>query len=78
MSDIMLHGVLQMPPELWSDSPIDVAQRHARYLEASARIEADEKKIEELIAAINSLCGAKGRYHTELAYHALVALKERL
>lgn len=38
MSDVMLHGVLNMPPELWSDSPIDIAQRHARYVEASKRI----------------------------------------
>jgi hypothetical protein len=34
----MLHGVLNMSPELWSDSPIDIAQRHARYVEASKRI----------------------------------------
>jgi len=38
MSDVMLHGVLNMPPELWRDSPIDIAQRHARYVEASKRI----------------------------------------
>ena len=31
MSDVMLHGVLNMPPELWSGDPIDTAQRYSRY-----------------------------------------------
>jgi hypothetical protein len=35
----MLLGVLRMPPELWTDSPIDVQQRHARYMQAAAHIE---------------------------------------
>jgi uncharacterized coiled-coil DUF342 family protein len=39
MSDVMLHGVLNMPPELWSGSPIDVMQRHSRYLQASKYID---------------------------------------
>ena len=39
MSDIMLHGVLNMPPELWSDGPIDVMQRHSRYVQASQYID---------------------------------------
>jgi hypothetical protein len=34
----MLHGVLNMPPELWSGSPIDVMQRHSRYVQASQYI----------------------------------------
>jgi len=38
MSDVMLHGVLNMPPELWSGSLIDVMQRHSRYLQASQYI----------------------------------------
>jgi len=38
MSDIMLHGVLNMPPELWSGEPIDVMQRHSRYVQASKYI----------------------------------------
>jgi len=48
MSDIMLLGVLRMPPELWNDDPIDRAQRHQRYLQAADRIEAQEKRIAEL------------------------------
>lgn len=39
MSDIMLHAVLNMPPELWCDSPIDVMQRHSRYVQASQYID---------------------------------------
>jgi hypothetical protein len=38
MSDTMLHAVLNMPPDLWQDGPIDRAQRHARCVEASVRI----------------------------------------
>lgn len=38
MSCVMLHGVLNLPPELWSDSAIDTAQRHACYVEASKLI----------------------------------------
>jgi len=39
MSDVMLLGVLRMPPECWDDNPADVAQRYARYQEAADRIE---------------------------------------
>ena len=43
----MLHGVLNMPPELWNnDSPIDVAQRHGRYIEASKRIYELEEQLQ--------------------------------
>ena len=41
MSDMMLLGVLRMPPDCWdNDSPIDVMQRHSRYCQAADRIEA--------------------------------------
>jgi len=40
MSDVMLLGVLRMPPDCWdNDSPIDVMQRHSRYCQAANRIE---------------------------------------
>ena len=39
MSDVMLLGVLRMPPECWASTPLDVGQRHARYLEAADLIE---------------------------------------
>jgi len=47
MSDVMLHAVLNMPPNLWCDSPIDTAQRHSRYVAASKRILELEQEIEE-------------------------------
>lgn len=47
MSDVMLHGVLLMPSELWSDDPLDVAQRRSRYVEASVRI----RELEALLEA---------------------------
>ncbi|MCP4984544.1 MAG: hypothetical protein GY928_00370 [Colwellia sp.] len=48
MSDVMLHGVLRMPPELWQDTEIDKQQRHSRYLEASKRIIELEQHIARL------------------------------
>jgi hypothetical protein len=44
MSDTMLLGVLRMPPGLWDNGPIDVMQRHSRYLEAADRIEKQKCK----------------------------------
>jgi len=48
MSDVMLHGVLNMPPDLWCDSPIDIAQRHSHYKQASQRIEQLERELAEV------------------------------
>jgi hypothetical protein len=48
----MLLGVLRMPPELWTDSPIDVQQRHARYMQAAAHIECATLEIEYLQAEL--------------------------
>jgi len=39
MSDVMLHAVLNMEPLTWSGDVMDETQRHARYVEASKRIE---------------------------------------
>jgi predicted nucleic acid-binding Zn-ribbon protein len=51
----MLHGVLNMPPVLWCDSPIDIAQRHSRYKEASQRIEQLERELAEAKETIEML-----------------------
>lgn len=59
MSDIMLHGVLNMPPKLWCDSPIDVMQRHSRYVQASQYI--DELDA-ELTAAREEIAILKSKY----------------
>lgn len=51
MSDVMLLGVLRMPPSIWLDqSALDVAQRHSYYVSAADRIEADAKDIANLRA----------------------------
>lgn len=56
----MLHGVLNMPPELWNDqSPIDVMQRHSRYVQASQYI--DELDA-ELTAAREEIAILKSKY----------------
>jgi hypothetical protein len=56
MSEIMLHGVLRMPVEMWhKDSPIDDIQRHCRYLEASKLIYSQADKIAELEKNISML-----------------------
>jgi len=79
MSDTMLHAVLQMPPEIWSDTELDKMQRHSRYMQASKRIEEDGKELDRLQAieaAARNLVKVKGRYHTEQAFKALVAALE--
>jgi hypothetical protein len=49
MSDVMLLGVLRMPPNCWdNDSPIDVMQRHSRYCEAASEIEKMRDALTEL------------------------------
>lgn len=51
MSDVMLLGVLRMPPELWGKGAIDVAQRHWYYKAAADRIEQDAARIRKLVEA---------------------------
>lgn len=58
MSDVMLHGVLNMPPEMWQDSDLDNAQRFSRYQAASRRILDDEREIARLRAEVEALRGA--------------------
>ncbi|EHD1698081.1 hypothetical protein JR728_003710 [Vibrio vulnificus] len=48
MSRKMLHGVLRMPVDCWSDCPLDKRQRHARYYQASEVIEGQDAAIKEL------------------------------
>jgi hypothetical protein len=56
MSRVMLHGVLNMPTEMWhKDSPIDDIQRQARYVEASKLIFKQDDMIAELESVIESL-----------------------
>jgi hypothetical protein len=73
----MLHGVLNMPPELWIGTPIDVMQRHSRYIQASEYIkelteqrdrlaeERDELK-KQLIDAKSSTAFWMGKYNNAM------------
>ena len=54
MSDVMLLGVLRMPPECWTGDPVDEAQRFGRYKQAAHRIESDAARISELEAIIEA------------------------
>jgi len=39
MSDLMLHGCLNIPPECWGEvGSVDAVQRYGRYKHASSRI----------------------------------------
>jgi hypothetical protein len=55
MSDIMLHGVLNMPPELWIGTPIDVMQRHSRYIQASEYIKELTEQRDRLAAVLQRI-----------------------
>jgi chromosome segregation ATPase len=65
MSDIMLHGVLNMPPELWSDSLIDVMQRHSRYVQASQYINELDDKLTSAREEIAILKSKYADHHSE-------------
>jgi hypothetical protein len=67
MSEVMLHGVLNMPADLWdTTSPFDSMQRQSRYFEASKLIYSQADKIAELEKEHNTL--------TEFADWALDAI----
>lgn len=68
MSDVMLYGVLRMPYEMAMDGEIARRQFYQRAQEAADRVE----KAERLYAAVEKLIKAKGRFHAEQNYKALV------
>ncbi len=51
----MLHGVLNMPPELWRDDEPDKMQRYDRYMQASRKIEDQENQIDKLNKVVSEL-----------------------
>lgn len=55
MSELMEQAVLRMPPELWSDSPIDIQQRHERYVAAADELERLRARAERLERALWSI-----------------------
>lgn len=58
MSEI-LHGVLNMPPELWCNDEVSILQRHSCYLEASRLIKELEQQLAEAKSELEQLtiCG---------------------
>jgi hypothetical protein len=46
VSDVMLHGILNMPPGIWDNSDIHKAQRHDAYKQASQRIKELETRLQ--------------------------------
>lgn len=74
MSDVMLHGVLNMPPEMWQDSDLDNAQRFSRYQAASRRILDDEREIARLRAEVEALREDAAKCRAELlAIHEIAS-----
>lgn len=67
MSDHMLHAVLRLPPDLWSDSHLDVMQRHGRYVQASKRITDLEKACRQALEALQWNWGGEPLPTLELA-----------
>jgi len=76
MSDIMLHGVLNMPPELWNDSPIDVMQRHSRYIQASKYIYELNDELTAARAELAEIHATGGCSFKEL--HRVIEQRDRL
>jgi len=70
MSDVMLLGVLRMPPELWRNNPLDIAQRHSRYIEAADRIELLQTALEQIHQYV------KARNHKALTRMCELAMKD--
>lgn len=83
MSEIT-RGVLRMPPELWGDDPLSVAQRHARYVEAADTIDRLQAECDALRAAAQQVMERLALYHSANGFAAdaeaieamLAALKE--
>ena len=48
MSEVMLHAVLNMPIDIWSDDHLSKIQRHSRYVEASELIRNQDAEIDQL------------------------------
>lgn len=79
MGDTTLHGVLNMPSDIWSGDALDQAQRHSRYIEASERIKYQEKQISIMKEALMEIRnrGRKWPDAGEIATNALDKAKEQ-
>ena len=68
MSNLMLIGVLKMPPDLWTNDTLNVSQRYSQYIEAANRIEELERMLRFLVDndSINDNYGSIGKEIKEL------------
>lgn len=75
MGRTMLLGVLRMPPELWTDDPLDRMQRHGRYREAADVIEAQDAELAAARSGLDLLSNvlAKRKAQDDRNYRGLVA-----
>ena len=69
----MLHGVLNMPPDLWVDDAMDKMQRHSRYVEASKVIEELKNIAQETVSYIS-----KRSYQSQFGDGLVVEINENL
>jgi hypothetical protein len=70
----MLHGVLNMPPELWIGTPIDVMQRHSRYIQASEYI----KELTEQRDRLAKACDQYSEDESLCKLHEVTEQRDRL
>lgn len=68
MSDLMFYGVLRMPYEMAMGNEISRYQFYQTAQAAADRLE----RADELRVAVETFIKAKGRYHTEQGYKALI------
>jgi len=64
----MLHGVLNMPIDVWVDSQLDKQQRRSRYVEASQKIKALEDELDRTLATVKHLHVMNG-FKLKNAFH---------
>jgi Mg2+ and Co2+ transporter CorA len=76
MSDLMTHGVLRMPPDMWRDDPLDIAQRHSRYVAASDRIYELERELAETKRLLVEANKWLDKFRTEQQYTKSGAMRK--
>lgn len=73
MSDLMFYSILRMPYEMAMSDEMSRFQFYRNAQEAANRVERAESQLQALRDAMAAFIKAKGRYHTEQSYKALVA-----
>lgn len=55
MSDVMLRGILRIPPQMWSGDEFDSRLRHSAYCEAATELERRQGEIDRLQQIVQTL-----------------------